>query len=657
MSHPVVNYDGGYITCYPGSNQTDNGKLNLEFNMARLVTRVTSKNFCIVKPSYEITELISNTGKQQLQIGIGQCSINGMDLIMSSEIVIDAPESAGTYYLGFKLARGESNNVLGDQAYGVSITFKGLYLTYFDEKVENDADILYLAKVEWDGSKFTNIVEDEDKYGRIWAEDILCKIIDPKHPNVSRLTLQEWLYKVPDWYVSKEGDVIYGALDFYAGRTSTKSGITVASESNSRSYIKLAPGGSTTSADMLLIESNNGTTKLALGESSLVSTANSFDILSPDTINVTSDGIANIWGKDVVNIKAGSQGSTPTLKVGNNGMELSDTTAPSLKYNVKFTNANTLQHIWGKAVWQYNYGDTSVSLASVDKDGNVVVSSLLINPNTDLQQSARVQKTLYLGESTNFGTDYTYLKSREWKIADADNSESIVIKPENLIITNKQLTSSSNTNSSYIQLKNNDATITTIIYDDAKITLKNPARTPRIIFSDGTSSKDAEIYKSIGGDLHLTSASEIQMDKTIRVAGNVYATKVFNAVYNDLAEFMEKADEREIIDAGDVVYFDDNGKVTKWNENINPKAIAGVVSSDETYGFALGGEGLEDVQKVPIALCGRVYLKVGDMPVVVGDMIAIDDRGNLFITDSYNYNVLGIATTRAENEKVFIKVI
>ena len=127
MSHPVVNYDGGYITCYPGSNQTDNGKLNLEFNMARLVTRVTSKNFCIVKPSYEITELISNTGKQQLQIGIGQCSINGMDLIMSSEIVIDAPESAGTYYLGFKLARGESNNVLGDQAYGVSITFKGLY--------------------------------------------------------------------------------------------------------------------------------------------------------------------------------------------------------------------------------------------------------------------------------------------------------------------------------------------------------------------------------------------------------------------------------------------------------------------------------------------------------------------------------------------------
>ena len=30
---PVRNYDGNYITCYPGSNQTDDGKLNMEFNM------------------------------------------------------------------------------------------------------------------------------------------------------------------------------------------------------------------------------------------------------------------------------------------------------------------------------------------------------------------------------------------------------------------------------------------------------------------------------------------------------------------------------------------------------------------------------------------------------------------------------------------------
>ena len=77
---PVRNYDGNYITCYPGSNQSDEGKLNMEFNMARFVTRVSSKNFCIVKPSYELKQFRGSNGKPQIQVGVGQCSINGMDL-------------------------------------------------------------------------------------------------------------------------------------------------------------------------------------------------------------------------------------------------------------------------------------------------------------------------------------------------------------------------------------------------------------------------------------------------------------------------------------------------------------------------------------------------------------------------------------------------
>ena len=44
-SSKQVFYDANYVTCYPGSNQTHDGKINLEFNMARLVTRITSKNF------------------------------------------------------------------------------------------------------------------------------------------------------------------------------------------------------------------------------------------------------------------------------------------------------------------------------------------------------------------------------------------------------------------------------------------------------------------------------------------------------------------------------------------------------------------------------------------------------------------------------------
>lgn len=76
MAQTIARYNGSDITCYPGSNQTDDGKLNIEFNMARIVTRLSSKNFCIVKPSFEITIIKdSTTNISKLQIGTGEASI------------------------------------------------------------------------------------------------------------------------------------------------------------------------------------------------------------------------------------------------------------------------------------------------------------------------------------------------------------------------------------------------------------------------------------------------------------------------------------------------------------------------------------------------------------------------------------------------------
>lgn len=235
MAHPIVNYNGEDITCYPGSNQQDEGKLNLEFNMARFVTRVSSKNFCIVKPSFQL-ELTSDivTGDPLIRVLKGQCSINGMDLIMDSAITIGAPDGIGKWYLAFKLARDSSRNVLGDLVYGSSRTFKGVYLTYFNEKPDpvTDPDILYLGSVKWDGTSFSELEEDEDKYGRIWAEDILCKFLDPKHPDVRRLNLQEYIYKIPDWYFSKEGDIIYGPVTIADNRENGNPGIIMNVDEN-----------------------------------------------------------------------------------------------------------------------------------------------------------------------------------------------------------------------------------------------------------------------------------------------------------------------------------------------------------------------------------------------------------------------------------------
>ena len=136
--------------------------------------------------------------------------------------------------------------------------------------------------------------------------------------------------------------------------------------------------------------------------------------------------------------------------------------------------------------------------------------------------------------------------------------------------------------------------------------------------------------------------------------------KVYMAVYNDIVEFMEKEDYNEVIEAGDVVYFNDEGKVCKWHEGISSTAIAGVVSSEETYGAALGGEGLEDNQKVPVALKGRVYVKTECTNIKAGDWMTVDSCGVVYpkCPDDTTLDIytLGVATRSEENGKVYIMI-
>ena len=67
------------------------------------------------------------------------------------------------------------------------------------------------------------------------------------------MNLQDWIDIVPDWYISKEGDVTYGAIDFLPGRLVNDNpdsledpnvgnklpGIHIQSESDTYNVIKL----------------------------------------------------------------------------------------------------------------------------------------------------------------------------------------------------------------------------------------------------------------------------------------------------------------------------------------------------------------------------------------------------------------------------------
>lgn len=654
MAQPVVNYNGNYITCYPGSNQKDDGKLNLEFNMARFVTRVTSKNFCIVKPSYEVRALTDASGNKVLEIGVGQCSINGMDLIMTGNLNIGAPESAGEYYLAFRLARDSSNNVEGDLVEGVDVKFQGLTVTYHTEKIE-DPDVFYIAKVVWSGASFTSIEEDEDKYGRIWAEDILCKIVDPKHPDFSRLTLQDWLYKVPDWYFSKEGDICYGAAEFYAGRTGTKAGVKILAETenNSKVIIK-APSIAENDANRIItLEGTTSGTSITMGKSKIETTTNSsLTISTPEALLLSTDKKLTITGKTGVELKSGSTGNQPSLLIQNHEMLLSDGSYPAIKYDILFAGETLIQETFGKAIWQYNTASQKLSLLPDD------LKYLDILTDADFSERIRSKEGIFLGSNTSFGSETTYLKPHQWKLTDLEGNENIVFNPENILLSNK---GDINTTSIGVQkYTGNNITSSTKIYDGGKIELTNTSATSAIIFRTGTESYNATISHGVdttNKKSKLTlSAHDVNFTGNITASGDIRANRVYNAVYNDLAEFFEKEDKGEFIEAGDVVYFTESGKVTKYGHGVNPRAIAGVVSSEETYGFVLGGDGLEEDQKVPVGLCGRVYLKT-DIDVRAGDLLAVNEEGEIQVVEYYDQTVLGMATSSNKFGKVYIKIL
>jgi len=101
------------------------------------------------------------------------------------------------------------------------------------------------------------------------------------------------------------------------------------------------------------------------------------------------------------------------------------------------------------------------------------------------------------------------------------------------------------------------------------------------------------------------------------------ASRVQQAVYNDLAEWMIKDDPREIITPGDVVFWGENG-ITKYIQEVKT-LIVGVYS--DTYGFILGADedDPETVKNyVPVGIAGRVSVKATGN-IQKGDLLSISN--------------------------------
>lgn len=101
--------------------------------------------------------------------------------------------------------------------------------------------------------------------------------------------------------------------------------------------------------------------------------------------------------------------------------------------------------------------------------------------------------------------------------------------------------------------------------------------------------------------------------------GYLYATRVYNAVWNDYAELFHS---KEKIEPGKIAYVDDDGDLVSSGV---PNRAIGVVT--DRYGHLLGGHGDPNEDGyLPISLAGRVPVAIASH-VEVGDMLISDSHG------------------------------
>ena len=145
-----------------------------------------------------------------------------------------------------------------------------------------------------------------------------------------------------------------------------------------------------------------------------------------------------------------------------------------------------------------------------------------------------------------------------------------------------------------------------------------------------------------------TGSTRLNMD------GYFYATRVYNAVWNDLAEFMWKAPGAEA-EAGNVLVAVEGG-VRKSNKRADV-AVVGVYS--DSYGFALYQD--EEDKKFPVGMTGTVKVKVkgsvkiGDQLVSYKDGYAI--KANFWEKIFKRDALLGkVIDTKKDNDRVLILI-
>ena len=133
--------------------------------------------------------------------------------------------------------------------------------------------------------------------------------------------------------------------------------------------------------------------------------------------------------------------------------------------------------------------------------------------------------------------------------------------------------------------------------------------------------------------------------------GYLYATKVYNAVYNDLAEFMYAKEETK---PGDVLVQNKDG-IYKSKK----RAEIGVLGvHSDSFGFALGAENKE--AKTPIGLAGKVKVNIKGEVKAGQELVSYKNgkaiKANLFERLFKRNAIIGKALENGKNNRIWMLI-
>lgn len=180
--------------------------------------------------------------------------------------------------------------------------------------------------------------------------------------------------------------------------------------------------------------------------------------------------------------------------------------------------------------------------------------------------------------------------------------------------------------------------------------MANICSRPSAIDNLGTASQEwGSTYTKNITVSNTANVKQLAVNGDITATGDITGARVFNAVYNDYAEWFERGEETE---AGDIIALSEGNNELYKKATCKDKVIVGVHSEEFAHIIGGNGDGNDEKAFIPIGLVGRSHVKVKGK-VEKGDYIVPSDVAGVGVaTKTRTHKTIGQAVEASDDDDI-----